>query len=56
MRDQEPILECQDCGAYLKTLSPREQQLVAANPYDYVFYCRVCRKTDHTEPQFRDSL
>lgn len=35
-------LECQDCGIELKELSDAEVQKVAANPYNYVVYCKVC--------------
>lgn len=37
-------LECQDCGAILKELSPTEQQKVARDPYNFIFYCRTCLK------------
>lgn len=39
----DPVLECQDCGAVLRTLSPAEAQKVAANPYNYVLYCALCQ-------------
>lgn len=36
-------LDCQQCGAPLRTLSPAEEQQVAAAPYNFVVYCRSCR-------------
>lgn len=39
----EPTLDCQDCGAPVRKLTPAEQQEVAANPYNFVVYCVPCR-------------
>jgi uncharacterized protein with PIN domain len=41
---QESTLDCQDCGDVVRTLSPAEQQEVAERPYDFVVYCRSCRR------------
>lgn len=40
---EDPVLECQDCGIVLRTLSPAEAQKVAANPYNYIALCMLCR-------------
>lgn len=43
MLDQ-PVLECQDCGRVLRTLSPAEAQQVADNPYNFIFFCVPCQR------------
>jgi uncharacterized protein with PIN domain len=43
MTDQ-PTLDCQDCGTVLRNLSDEEAQAVATNPYNFICYCRNCRK------------
>lgn len=40
----EHWLECQECGDRLIELSNSQIQAVANNPYNYVIYCRDCRK------------
>jgi len=37
------ILECEDCGRVLKTLTEYENQQVATNPYNYISYCDECK-------------
>lgn len=37
------VLECQDCGKPLHVLTPAEAQKVAANPQNYIVWCRECR-------------
>ncbi len=44
MRAPRDILECQQCGDELKELTPLEAQKVANNPYNYVVYCRTCKR------------
>lgn len=39
-----PTIDCQDCGAILQKLTPAQAQLVAANPYNFVAYCKTCRR------------
>ena len=34
-----PVLECQLCGAVLKTLTREEADIVAERPYDFITYC-----------------
>ncbi|WIE81271.1 hypothetical protein [Curtobacterium sp. MCSS17_016] len=36
----DPTLDCQTCGEPVRVLTYAEQQQVAANPYNYVVYCR----------------
>lgn len=43
MADGRATLECQDCGWTVRTLSPDEVRMVAANPYNFVAYCGPCR-------------
>lgn len=38
-------LECQDCGAILRELTAAEQQKIARDPYNFIFYCRECLKS-----------
>lgn len=40
MTDRRPTLDCQACGNVVKILTPGEAQQVAANPYNFVVYCR----------------
>lgn len=40
----EATLDCQDCGSVVKVLSESERQEVADNPYNFIVYCRDCRK------------
>lgn len=37
-------LDCQQCGKILRELSCSEAQQVAANPYNFIVYCTLCRK------------
>lgn len=39
----DPTLDCQSCGETVRVLTFAEQQMVAANPYNYVVYCRQHR-------------
>lgn len=39
-----PALECQACGDVVRVLTPTEAQQVAANPYNYIVYCRAHHK------------
>lgn len=39
---RQDYAECQDCGAVLRELSLAEQQKVADNPYNFIFYCNTC--------------
>lgn len=36
-------LDCQSCGATVRTLSAREAQQVADRPYDFIVYCPACK-------------
>lgn len=40
----DPTLDCQQCGDPVRTLSPAEQQQVAADPYAFIVYCGSCRR------------
>lgn len=40
--DKRHTLDCQDCGEVLRELTLAEAQLVAANPHNYIVYCREC--------------
>lgn len=40
----EPTLDCQDCGDVVRRLTLAEAQQVAANPYNYIVYCTICRR------------
>lgn len=42
MPEHEPVLECQDCGAVVRKLTPAEAREVAARPYDFIVYCGRC--------------
>lgn len=42
MPNEPAVLECQDCGRFLRYLSNAEEQKVAANPYNYIIYCGPC--------------
>lgn len=54
MASTEPTLDCQQCGAILRFLTPAEVQKVAANPYNYVMFCGPCKKEGyHIEKEFR---
>ncbi len=46
------VLECQQCGEVLLELSPKEAQQVAANPYNYIVYCKYCKIS--VEKEFRN--
>ena len=37
-------LYCQDCGREVRRLSIAEAKKVAADPYNYIVFCIVCRK------------
>jgi hypothetical protein len=39
----DPTLDCQSCGCPVRTLTLSEAQQVAANPYNYVVFCREHR-------------
>ncbi|MGW8431650.1 hypothetical protein ACWGJ9_11205 [Curtobacterium citreum] len=39
----DPTLDCQSCGTPVRVLTDAEQQRVAANPYNYVVFCREHR-------------
>lgn len=40
----DEVLECQDCGAVLRRLTPAEAQQMADRPDDFVAYCSDCRR------------
>jgi len=42
----EPTLDCQTCGEVLQTLTPAENQKVAAAPYNYVVTCAECKRDE----------
>lgn len=42
----EPVLECQDCGRVLRTLSPVEAQQVADKPYNFILLCAPCGREE----------
>ena len=48
MKDQH-TLDCQDCGNVLRVLTPAEAQKVAANPYNYIAYCKRCASAIESE-------
>ncbi len=55
MNEPGSVLECQACGYPLRNLSPSEEQRVADNPYNFVFFCSECKKSGaHIEPMFED--
>ena len=39
-----PVLECQDCGVVLRELTLAEAQQVAANPYNFIVFCKLCQR------------
>lgn len=48
------VIECQGCGEVMKRPTPEEAKHVAERPYDYVWFCRPCKKRGlHIEEQFR---
>jgi len=49
----QPTLDCQDCGGIVRKLSDAEAQEVAANPYNFVVYCPVCRRIRQREYEQR---
>jgi hypothetical protein len=59
----DPTIDCQDCGRILRHLSPAEAQKVAANPYNFVFWCDDCSRgkmefkfylPDHLPPRSKE--
>ena len=43
----DPTLDCQDCGVVLRRLTLAEAQQVAANPYNFIVFCRNCQPPNH---------
>jgi hypothetical protein len=43
---ERQTLDCQACGNVVKVLTPAEVQMVAANPYNFIVYCRdaICQE------------
>jgi uncharacterized C2H2 Zn-finger protein len=53
-RPGEHWIECQTCGTPLQQLDEYQRQVVAANPYNFVGYCRPCKEAGtHIEDQFK---
>jgi hypothetical protein len=46
-----PVLECQDCGSVVRKLTQTEDQAVAANPYNFIVFCRECAAHQNGENQ-----
>lgn len=42
MERLEAVLECQDCGRFLRTLSLTETQDMVDRPYSWVVRCHQC--------------
>lgn len=42
MSDEQPVLECQECGDVIRKLSHEEAQDMAYRPYAWVAYCWQC--------------
>lgn len=49
MLGREETLDCQDCGAVLRVLTPAEAQQVARDPYKFIAYCGWCGQTRQKE-------
>jgi hypothetical protein len=49
----QPTLDCQDCGNVVRKLTGAEAQEVAANPYNFVVYCHVCKAVRQREYEGR---
>lgn len=47
----EPLLECQACGETLMALDPRQEQLIASDPYNYMAWCDHCTAAIAGEPR-----
>lgn len=43
-REATTTLDCQLCGDVVRVLTPAEAQQVAANPYNFIVYCRAHRE------------
>lgn len=41
----ELTLDCQDCGAVLKTLTPAQAGQIADHPERFIVFCRTAPKT-----------
>jgi uncharacterized C2H2 Zn-finger protein len=53
-RPGEHWIECQTCGTPLQQLDEYQRQVVAANPYNFVGFCRPCKEAGaHIEDQFK---
>lgn len=44
VKDYKDTLDCQGCGIVLRTLTMREAQMIAHDPYKFVFYCHTCKQ------------
>jgi hypothetical protein len=54
---ERQTLDCQACGNVVRVLTAAEAQRVAANPYDFVVYCRdrLCQEAALVQSR-RDGL
>ena len=43
MYEVTKVLECEDCGRIIKTLTEYENQRMADKPYDFISYCDPCK-------------
>ena len=46
MYDDPLVLECQDCGRTVRTLTPAEAQQVADKPYNFIIFCASCQRAN----------
>lgn len=42
----DATIDCQNCGDVLRILSNEERQEVSYNPYNYIFFCKSCKKDE----------
>lgn len=44
--NDDATIDCQNCGDVLRILSNEERQEVSYNPYNYIFFCKSCKKDE----------
>lgn len=50
----DPVIECQDCGRVIRTLTPAEAQQVAARPYNFIVFCYPCKQENERMAALHD--